>query len=353
MIIGDLGSCRVMDSDGLVRASLEGTVNFSVPVEDYYGVKTFPKEFDYASFGITLYSLYTNTRLMDGMELDEKARLWDRNVEIPVDDIRLKSLLSGLVNKDFDSVWGYEELKRWSETGWNSSRKRRLARREDKKTAPLIFGSINGSMTRVSTIHELTDTCKNNWELARTVIRRFDTRQFIRQFDSGLYEKVEKELNSKSSNEDIILFRVLYTLEKSNRICYKGEALGDLSEFLERLENRDETAVEFVTYDLFTFYMELMGAASEDIDRIDELVKLNRLNALGMHGLIDGICRAFRDDQHLKLEGFSIDDMNGFVDYIADKSPGDINGILKKEKVQAWFIAMGFAGEIEELKGLL
>lgn len=353
VIIGDLGSCRVMDSDGLVRASLEGTVNFSVPVEDYYGVKTFPKEYDYASLGITLYSLYTNARLMEGMKLDERARLWDRSVEIPVDDIRLKSLLSGLIDKDFENVWGYEELKRWSETGWNSSRKRRIARREDKKPSPLIFGNINGSMTRVSTLHELTDTCKKNWELARTVIKRFDTLQFIRQFDSGLYDRVEKELKSRSSNEDIILFRALYTIEKSNRICYRGEDMGTLSDFLERLENRDELAIEFVIYDLFTFYMEIMGAESSDIDRVDELVKLNRLNALGMHGLIEGICRAFRDDQHLKLEGVCIDNMNDFADYIADKSPRDINTLLKKEKVQAWFIAMGFAKEIEELKTLI
>ena len=290
---------------------------------------------------------------MENLTLDERARMWNRDIAVPVDDIRIKNLLSGLINKNFDSIWGYDELKRWSNSGWNSDRKRRTPGKRTREAAPLIFGTVVGEMLKVRTIHELVEACKSNWELATTVIKRFDTLQFIRQTDGELYKNAEKELNSKTRNDNIILFRVLYQLEKTNVICYRGEKLGTLNDYLKRLSDKDELAVEFVTFDLLTYYLEIMGAGQEDIDRLDELVKLNRLNALGLNGMIDGICRAFADDQSFSLEGSGINDMNSFVDYIADKTPDEINELMRREEVQAWFIAMGFSKEIEILKTLI
>ena len=350
VVIGDLGSCRMMDSDGMVRASLEGTVNYSVPVEDFYGVKTFPKEYDYASFGITLYRLYTKTNLMEGLELNERARLWDRAAVIPVDDVKLKNLLSGLINKDFRSVWGYEELKRWSDTGWNSGKKRRPVGRKSVKAAPLIFGTVNGEILRVSTIHKLVEVCKQNWELAKTVIQRFDTIQFIRQFDTELYQQAENELKHNGQNEDVVLFRVLYRLEKTNQICYKGVDLGTLNSLMDKLAAHDAIAVEFVTNGLLAFYMEIIQAKQEDVDRLEELVRLNRSNILSQLSLIDGICRAFMKNQTLRLDGYEIDCMDAFVDWITSRSPREIDALLCREDVQAWFVAMGYQKEIERMK---
>ena len=353
VVIGDLGSCRMMDSDGLVRSSLEGTVNYSVPVEEFYGVKTFPKEYDYASLGLTIYRLYEGKHLMENLSLDERARMWNRELAIPVDDIRIKNLLSGLINKDFGSIWGYDELRRWSDSGWNSDRKRRTSRRQEREASPLIFGTINGEMLRVKTIHELVEACKAHWELAATVIRRFDTLQFIRRLEPQLYQSVDAELKGRTRNENIVLFRVLYLLEKTNRICYKGEDFGTLEDYLKRLLRGEEDAIEFVTFDLLTYYLEIMGAAEEDVDRLDELVKLNRLNALGTRGMIDGICRAFADDQSLNLDGHDIESMNDFVDCIADKTAHEINELLKQEDVHAWLISMGFSKEAEVLRTLV
>lgn len=350
VVIGDLGSCRMMDSDGMVRASLEGTVNYSVPVEDFYGVKTFPKEYDYASFGITLYRLYTKSNFMDGLELNERARLWDRATVIPVDDVKLKNLLSGLINKDFRSVWGYEELKRWSDTGWNSAKKRKPVGRKSVKTAPLIFGTVDGEILRVSTIHQLVEVCKHNWGLAKTVIQRYDTIQFIRQFDAQLYQKVEQELNHNQQNEDAVLFRVLYRLEKTNQIWYKGEDLGTLNSLMDKLAGREQTAVEFVTDGLLAFYMEVIHANQQDVDRLEELVRLNRSNVLSQLSLIDGICRAFMRNQTLCLEGYEIDCMEAFVDLITTRSPRAIDELLHREDVQAWFISMGYQKEMERMK---
>lgn len=351
VVIGDLGSCRVMDSDGMVRASLHGTINFSVPVEDFYGVKTFPKEYDYVSFGMTLYRLYTDTNLMEGLDINERARLWERVSVIPVDDIRLRNLLSGLINKDFGSVWGYDELKRWSLSGWNSDKKRRPVRERttDVKTKPMIFGKVDGEIIRVTNIHGLVEACKSNWTLAHTVMKRFDTLQFIRQFDAELFKKVSTEIRDSRQNENIVLFRVLYMMEKSNSICYKGRDMGDLNGFLEILGKRDEDAIEFVTFDLLTYYMEIMGADQDDIARLDELVKLNRLNALGTLGMIEGIRSAFMKNDSLTIDGKSVDSMNSFVDCIAKKSSKEIAGVLEREDVLGWLASMGYSKEIEKL----
>lgn len=352
IVIGDLGSCRMMDSDGMVRSSLHGTVNFSVPVEDFYGVKTFPKEYDYVSLGMTLYKLYTDTNLMDGLDINERARLWDRVSVIPVDDIKLRNLLSGLINKDFNSVWGYDELKKWSASGWNSDKKRRVVREKRMSNTLLVFGKVDGEILRVTTIHELVSACKANWNLARTVIRRFDTLQFIKQFDVELFKKVSSEINVRKQNDNIVLFRVLYLMEKSKDICYKGRNMGDLNSFLNLLQMRDEDAIEFVTFDLLTYYMEIMGALEDDIDRLDELVKLNRLNALGTVGMIEGIRSAFIKNDSITIEGHKIDGMDSFVDCMAGKSAKEINDILKKQEVLAFFASMGYSSEIEKIKGV-
>ena len=349
IVIGDLGSCRVMDSDGMVRASLHGTINFSVPVEDFYGVKTFPKEYDYASLGMTLYRLYTNSDLMDGLDINERARLWNRVSVIPVDDIRLKNLLSGLINKDFHSVWGYDELKKWSIAGWNSDKKRRPVREKRTNNTPLVFGKVDGEIIRVGTIQELVAACKDNWNLARTVIRRFDTLQFIKQFDVELFKKVSFEINERKQNENIVLFRVLYLMEKSKKIVYKGRDMGDLNSFLGLLQNRDEDAIEFVTFDLLTYYMEIMGALEDDVDRLDELVKLNRLNALGTIGMIEGICSAFMKNDSLTIDGHKVDGMDSFVDFIVKKSAREINDILKKEEVRGFLASMGYTRELDKI----
>lgn len=348
IVIGDLGSCRMMDSDGMVRATLEGTIQYSVPVQEFYGVKIFPKEYDYASLGITLYRLYSGSHLMEDLELNEMARLWDRDAVIPVEDVRLKSLLTGLIHKDFSKVWGYEDLIKWSETGWNSDKKKRPSLSRRKKTVPLVFGTVNGEVIRVDSIHGLVEACKQNWGIAVTVIRRYDTLQFIRQFDQELARQMEAAL--RYPDENVVLFRILYLLEKTGRICYRGRDFGSLDSLLRQLGKEDPVAVEFVTQGLLVYYLRCMDADPGDVDKLEDLIRQNRSSISGQLGLIDAVCSAFMRGRKLDISGEQIDSLEAFVDIIAKMRIEQIDGLLCREEVQNWLSAMGYGREMERMR---
>ncbi len=349
IVIGDLGSCRMMDSDGMVRSTLEGTIHYSVPVQEFYGVKIFPKEYDYASLGITLYRLYSGSHLMEDLELTEMARLWDRDAVIPVEDVKLRNLLAGLIQKDFSKVWGYEELARWSATGWNSDKKKRMAPARKKKTIPLVFGMIRGEVLRVDSVHGLVEACKQNWEIAVTVIRRYDTRQFVRQFDPELARQMEGEL--RYPDENAALFRVLYLLEKTGRICYRGRDFGSLDGMIRQLQAEDPLAVEFVTQGLLVYYLRLMDADPGDVARLEKLIQQNRSSLSGQLGMIDAVCSAFLKGRSLALGGQQIDSLDHFVDVIAQMHPAQIDALLGRKEVQSWLSAMGFGQEMQLMQG--
>ena len=234
VVIGDFGSTAVMGSDGTATITLQGTPEYSAPVTTFYGNASVTPAYDYCSFGLVLYKMVTGHSLLGNTTTQEIAKIWQRGIKLPIGmNSRMAELITGLIEVDVEKRWGYKEVKRWCEDEFISQKKVVRRRTEEVDVKPIIFGNINGDMVRVTTITKLVNLMRENWNQAKVVVRRIETEYFIRQFnpDAALYLKELKKLN----NDDEVVFKLMYKLEMSERLYFRGHDYGTLKDYLDKL----------------------------------------------------------------------------------------------------------------------
>lgn len=118
VLVGDYGISSLFSEQGSLHqsSSVKKTVEFAAP-ELFTGV--FGYQVDYYAFGITLLYLLTGRSPFEGMNemrIMHTHYLYEENIFPPKDcSERIKTLIRGLLHKDYKKRWGYNELNRWLE----------------------------------------------------------------------------------------------------------------------------------------------------------------------------------------------------------------------------------------------
>lgn len=345
VVIGDFGSTAVMGSDGSATITLQGTPEYSAPVTSFYGNATITPAYDYCSFGLVLYKLVTGHSLLGNTNTQEIAKIWQRGIKLPLGmNSRIAELISGLIEVDVEKRWGYKEVKRWCENEF-ISQKNIVRKKKEEAIKPLIFGSINGDMVRVTTITKLVNLMRENWNQAKVVVHRIETEYFIKQFDQDAANYL-KELK-KLSDDDEIVFKLLYKLEMSERIYFRGHNYGTLSEYLDFLgkNNNDEDAVDFIALGLFVHYLILRKADTRMIEQLNRLIAQSGARVPDTASIM-AICYAFISEKELNLGDKIVTSLSEFIDYLYIQDIKRIRELIVRKDVLAWLYTMGLGSNV-------
>lgn len=351
VIIGDFGLCEFVNSDGKIIDVARGTPEYSPPVATLYDTAALSPAFDYGSFGLVLTRLATGHSLLANMSIGEIAMAWNRGLRVPTDiDIRLQTLINGLINKNEDERWGYKEVRRWCDGEFVNRRIRtpRTRRKREQQLQTMVYGRFDDRVQVVSTLHQLAEAIRQNWNQARTIVRRRETTDFVGQFDAELADSVNNL--AKVYDDDEAVFRLLYMLENTEEIFFKDEFYSGVEELLNVVEsNSDKEAINFITSGMFVYYLRRRNAEVRIVDKIDQIIKYS--GGRDLMG-IKALCYAIVQNKRLTIDDKIITSINDFIDYLSDISIEEIDRLLDSESVSAWLYAVGYGNRVNVMKSI-
>lgn len=352
VVIGDLGLSDYLNENGKFIDLIRGTPEYAPPVYSLFDTATISTAFDYGALGLVICRLALGYSLLGGMSIDEIAYAWDRGIEIPSSiNIRLRELIEGLLKKNEEERWGYKEVKRWYEGEFFSgtARRTRLPRNNKQKTNnSLIFSKSGDDIIVVESLHQLAVAIKNNWEQAKVIVRRRELTDFAKKIDLELSKKINELAYSYSDDEAV--FRLLYLIENSNRIFYKGKDYGTLNEYLSCLDSlSDDNAIEFANSGLFVYYLKIRNADIKAIKKIEQIINSSKGNDILA---IKSICYSIEKSGTLKNNDVSVNSLNELIDVLLTMDMKSIISFIKSDEVMAWLFSMGLGNKVFKMKEL-
>lgn len=351
VVIGDLGLSDYINSNGKYINMMRGTPEYAPPVVALFETATMSPAYDYGAFGLVICRLALGYSLLGGMSIEEIAFMWDKGIELPGSiNVKLRELISGLINKNENDRWGYKEVKRWCEGEFlnGTVRKTRLPNRRDNHSNRLIFGKFDDELIVVESLHQLAVAIRNNWEQAKVVVKRRELTDFIKRIDLSLAQKVN-ELTYLYSDDEAV-FRLLYLIENTNKIFYKGKDYGSLLEYINCLSSlADKNAIEFASSGLLVYYLKIRNADTRAIKKIEQLVKSSKGDDLIA---IKSICYSIDNNSGLTLGDLEMSSLNEFISAIKKMPMSEIVSYIKRDDVIAWLYSMGLGNSVFKIKDL-
>ncbi|MGN0114974.1 MAG: protein kinase family protein [Monoglobaceae bacterium] len=324
IIIGDFSISGFAGSNGSMISEFRGTKKYAPPLRSVSGQYKYTPAYDYGSFGLVI------KELADEIILPE----------------RIQTLVDGLTS-DIDKRWSYNEVLQWCES--NNNRKNASA------VKPIDFGTFDDESVTVSSLSELAAAIRKHWEQAKTVMRRVELVDFLRQF---IDEKEEIKdiidfINNYKKNEavydaDNAVFKLLLYLEKdlpTNGFCYCGKEYSDISDYFSELSKGDNIAKKFLFSKMLVVYLKEYNADEQLVSELEKTIDCND----DPQAVIKRICCAINDEHTISINGKQIGNMTELANAFAEMSLEEISELIETDAFSAWLYVIGFGDELNKM----
>lgn len=354
VILGDFGISRVLESTVIDKAtSIQLSEDFASP-EAYEGI--IRKEVDYYSFGITLLYLVTGQNPYHGLSKEAIIlHKFKNKVVIPASiGKRLSMLIKGLTEFDSTYRWGYQQVKKWLNNEEVPLR----------DTDPSIDIESRINVKPYSFEKEmyykpeaLAIAFGQNWESAKKHLYRGFVSEWVKQFGQDIASDVMDCEEEK--NQDLGVFKLIYTLNNQAPLIWKGQIFKDLSSIGEamysKLPQLDEFYLELFTSDAMDYYLEKLNFSKELVNRISELNELLKTSG-EIEKIYYDLMYIFYPDGGLKFEIKIFDTVEELAEYLYEqrKRVDEISDKLLKDPLFfAWLEKQGFINIVAEWRDMV
>jgi len=288
LILTDFGIASILEP-GFSRRYTTGsrTIIYSSP-ESITGV--IGKEVDYWSLGIIILEIITGKHPYE--EIDTKLVSYFLSTKpVPIAEgiePKWERLLKGLLTRDVKKRWGYEQVNNWLK-GETDIPVFFESEEEIQKALHIPYKIFDKEFSTPKELAEFVIRNSENWEEARKRLMRGQIKDWIQNElkDYNLATEIEDIITEPDIGADVVLFEVVYKMDSSLPLVFKGELLGtiipkwDFNNLIVYLRNFYESPDEFsenlkdiIKYlfdkELFSTYLKLVGE-KEHLEFITQL----------------------------------------------------------------------------------
>ena len=296
LILTDFGISSILPNEASLKVTSGAlTIAYSAP-EAITGSKiAITKKVDYWSLGIIIIELLTGKHPFEGFD-NEAIRLFLATKPVPIpDEINedFKLCIKGLLTRDFDKRWGYNEIKEWL----NGKRdipvyyETEASIKEQKKAVnPFILYSskVKKEFYTPSEVVKYAIMGDKEWQEIKKILMRGQFSTWITNEikDYGLSTLID-EIRDNQKDSDLALFEIIYRIDNSLPFVFKGKLLATrtpkwntdnlvayLQKFYENVENQEykEIASYICEKRLFSRYLKLIN----DVDHIKFIEQIEK-----------------------------------------------------------------------------
>ncbi len=348
VIIGDFGISSYLDEKGRLIDEIRGTPEYAPRTVSFFGKTTKTPAYDYGSLGLVLIKLATGHSLFEGLDTATIAQMWEDGIEVPESiDSRLRRLISGLLEKDEQKRFGYEEVKKWCEGEFVRIIDYRIYTGEDfeeesTEPDPLIFGIFDDRIVTVSSLKELAAAISENWNHAKKQLKKRTFYEFIAQFDKDMEKDIREY--SKLADEDQAVFYTLYRIRKNPNLIYKGVNYGGAKEFINSLNSEitpDMRAI--ISNGLFEFFLKINGYEPALIDQVHRIIQLDNNNPDFVPRVLYYL---FNREKEYEINGKVITTIDELIEEIVNMELSEIEELTEDPRLLAWLYSVGFKDDV-------
>ncbi|HOV32146.1 MAG TPA: protein kinase [Candidatus Hydrogenedens sp.] len=237
LIFTDFGVSSVIDAElSKKMTTVKGTSMYSAP-ESFSGI--IGREVDYWSLGMIFYELVLGSHPFTG--LNERLilyRLFKEEIEIPEEAGEYRELLMGLLTRNKEYRWGYDEVRRWLLGDRDIPVKRSAV--VDKKGYAKPYKFLGKQYRDLEGLAEAFIRSEKSFVLAIKLLGRGNIRRWLeynKNYDLSVW--IEKLLEGSVKESKVIRF--VYTVRKDLPFSLYGNVVN--VEFLVDLLVRHEVKV--------------------------------------------------------------------------------------------------------------
>lgn len=350
LVIGDCGVSAYTNSNKKLIDTIRGTPEYAPPVKSLLWSAVLSPAYDYGSFGLVLCKAILGYSLFQGMSVEQIARAWEDGIVLPNQiSGRLGNLIRGLISKEEEERWGYEQVKRWCEGEFISVQNPAMMARKKRKAIlkPLVFGCFDGSSLVVNSLHQLANAIRKHWDQAARLLKKRALIDFLCQFDKT-YENKVRELVKLQDVDEAVYKLLMYVDDDTQSIHYCGRDYASLMDYVDNLSTgRDGIATKFLSSGLLIFYLRYN---EYDKAKVDELESLIGNHADLNMSLVSTICYALQGKKTLDVYGHSISSLDELVPLISSRSMKEIGELIESDSFLAWLVVLGYEKEAKKMR---
>lgn len=318
-----------------------------LPPEVINGV--FGKEADYYSLGVSLVHLVTGRNPFEGMTKKQMLKT-AATIEFDIPEKvspQVKNIIRGLTIKDMNTRWGYDELKR------------ALSGEEIEIVDNFVYSppatEFYFNDEKFTQVPPLAKAFAENWEDAKIHLRDNSFLEFVDNCSEGIYSNVVNCL--KIEDSDFALFNLIYTLDDTMPLCWKGNSYSNFENFCEGmlLAFNKDAYNDLMINGILSEYATIQGMDDNlisNLKRLEEEAKLG-INSELVANKLDFI---LSDNYVYKLGDNEFEGVNSLVSYIQENvnSLDDIcSELLEDVRFFAWLEILGYNEQIQEWRNEL
>jgi serine/threonine protein kinase len=343
VVIGDFGISAYMNKKGRLVSDIKGTPEYAPRSNAFFGVATKTPAYDFGSFGLMLIKIVTGRSLFEGLDIYDITQLWESGLKIPESiDGRLRRLISGLLVEDERQRFNYTDVKKWCEGEYLNIKENSLYTKEDFEIIsdpdPLVFGILDDRILTVSTLNELAIAIENNWEHTKKLMKKPAFIDFINQFDPKIAKNVGEYC--RDMDQDIAVFKILYSIRINPKIVYKGINYGSLKDFARRLDFAiTDSQHEIIDNGLLEFFLKKNNFDEEFIESYYEISKL-RCNDPEFVPFV--LRYLFSESKVYEIQENKVTSIDQLIDTVIKMDVSELVQIVNDSHFLAWLYSIGF-----------
>ncbi|MBN2418551.1 MAG: hypothetical protein JXL81_04150, partial [Deltaproteobacteria bacterium] len=260
-------------------------------------------------------------------------------------DPRISLLIRGLTVKERKDRWGYDEVKRWLR---NENVEIRTPARTIANVKAYVFEG-----REILNPGELALSLSEFWEEGKKHLYRGFIQDWVKQFGQDLASKT-MDIEEEEGNQDLGLFKLIYTLDPDIPLCWRGNIFADLKAFGEAMNRElpgiNKDYLELMTSGALEYYLNKKGYSTELLKEVERLMGLaeedNEKAYFELSYLLGG-ASGFRFNDSLFKD---VDELIAYL-YETRKDIEDFSRQLINSKYFfAWLDHLGFEDRIEKWK---
>lgn len=241
VIFSDFGISNLLDREQTMRfTQVRGTTSYMSP-EMLSGAMR--KESDYWTLGMTLYELVFDDLPFKGANQQVVfVNITTKNIEIPEKiDQNLRVLIKGLLLKDYNKRWGFEQVDNWI-----NGKIERIVEEEEQENLLKPF-ELNGKF--YNSLKDLSFGIVENEENWNLAIKNLGRGEFSSVCDFNKQKKDLKfiqSLKDSGINDNVKIMRLVYQYNKNIPFVVFGKKItvNNLKTFLFKYLSQKSTAAE-------------------------------------------------------------------------------------------------------------
>lgn len=300
---------------------------------------------DWVSVGLTLGTLISGTKIVKAQSKANAIRWWEKSYVFCEGSSTINQLINGMIQRDAKRRLGPKAASAWiNNSAFGAERRVRQRAKPSDRKQMLVFENPHFV---VEDIEGMLLAAEHYWEHFVFLLGCGKIEAFLKSLNEDAYHYL-LTLKRDYGFEEIVCI-LTYYLSNNQYFIWKGIRYIELGDLEQTWDYQPDVIKEFLLKGLVSHILKTDGASQEQLDYVEELVNIGRLDP-------EKACQllfiALRGEETFTWKGIDYNTIGQLIDDICsvpEEIDETVKNLLSSSRFQAWMTFLGFGDFVEKI----